>query len=139
MARLTRPGISDQEWMSVTCTPASTSVDFHETDDDAMAHARANLLPTTSVYVGKIAWQGENTKGRPPATCLVMAEVDDELKAALRELHGHTGRLDSTTLNRMVWTALGASLTRIRDDYRQRHNTDDQKTQAMRPGNKDKP
>lgn len=59
--RLTIPGVTDIEYMSVVCEGDRTTVDFHETEEEACAAARAALNPGSSVYVGRIGWQGENT------------------------------------------------------------------------------
>lgn len=58
-ARITTPGITDNEWMLVLCYPALTSVDFFETEDQALADLKRSLKKGVSGYVGHITKQGE--------------------------------------------------------------------------------
>lgn len=92
--KLTRPGMYDNEFMTVTCTPDATSVEFFEHEFEATDAARGNLHPSTTAYVGKVIRQGEHAKRGNAAQIAVLVEVDVKLRRALLAEFGARSRED---------------------------------------------
>lgn len=83
--KMTTPGPTDCEWMSVTLAGEQAHVEFHEERDEAVEAAEANLAPGVSTYVGRLELQGENVlrgRGRPIG---VVVRVTSELRDRLAE------------------------------------------------------
>lgn len=58
-ARISKPGVTDLEWMLATCSPNDWDVQFFEEEADARAALKAWLDKGRSGYVGRITLQGE--------------------------------------------------------------------------------
>jgi hypothetical protein len=132
--RITRPGLTDNEYMTVTCTPSQTTVEFTEFQDEAEIIARENLVPTTTTYVGKIVKQGEHAVRGTSKHIAILVEVDQELAWAIRQHNGVHGR---TRMASFLHGLLEADLDVIRSDYRARNAraTDDEVTHpGVAPG-----
>lgn len=92
--RLTVPGMNDNEFMTVTCTPDKTAVEFFEFEHEAIDAARVNLHPTTTTYVGNIIRQGEHAMRGSSRHLALLVEVDSELRKALLREFGARSRAD---------------------------------------------
>ena len=113
--RITRPGVTDDEFMLVTCTPDVTTAEFFEFQDEGLDAARLNLHPTTSTYLAKVTHQGEHTVRGTAKHIAVMVTIDAELAAALQAAGRIRGRANiAGFLQRLV----DASLQQIRENYR---------------------
>jgi len=120
--RITRPGISDDEYMLVTCTPETTSVEFFEFQGEAEDATRLNLHPASTVYLGKIIRQGEHSTRSTAAHQVVPVEVNDELRGALAFYFGVKGRPTREQVAKMLETILTRHLDVIRADYSGKFN-----------------
>jgi len=101
--RITRPGIHDNEFMLVTCTPDETAVEFMEFQGEAEDAARENLHPTTTTYVGQVLKQGEHAVRGTASHIALLAHVDQELRNILRKQYGATNRKQiAATLQAML-------------------------------------
>ena len=128
--KLTRPGMNDNEWAAVTCTPEATAVEFFEFDGEAESAARDNLHPTTSTFVCKVVKQGEHAIRGTAQHHAVLVEVDDELRRALAYYHDAKGRPRREVVAGWVKGILDRHLALIRSDYRQ--SVDGEVTQTGR-------
>lgn len=90
--RITRPGLYDNEFMLVTCTPDATTVEFFEFEGEATDAARENLHPSTSTFVGKVLRQGDHAVRGTASNIALLAPVDQELRNILRKQFGATNR-----------------------------------------------
>lgn len=107
--RITRPGMHDNEYMTVTCTPDKTAVEFFEFQAEAETSARDNLHPTTTTYVGQVIKQGEHAVRGTAGHIALLAEVDQELRNILRKQYGATNRKQiAATLQAMLDGQLAA-------------------------------
>ncbi len=113
--RLTRPGVTDDEFMLVTCTPDTTTAEFFEFQDEGLDAARMNLHPTTSTYLAKVTHQGEHTVRGTAKHIAVTVTVDDELRRALQHHAGVRGRAKVAAF---LQGLIDADLAQIREDYR---------------------
>lgn len=86
--RITTPGVSDNQWASILCTPSISAVDFHELEDEALEAANANLAPSTSVYVAQVKHQGEHGKKGTANHFAVVIELTDEQRRRLARYNG---------------------------------------------------
>lgn len=130
-----KPAQGDQPWMTVTCTPDTTSVEFFDEDTEARDAARLNLVPTASVYVGQITHQGEHVVRGSSSHIAISIHIDPELRAALRNYNGAGNR------NAIADTLRGlllADLSEIVADYQGRRtlaapSTDEETTHQGGP------
>lgn len=113
--RITRPGVTDDEYMLVTCTPDTTTAEFFEFQDEGLDAARANLHPTTSTYLAKVTHQGEHTVRGTSKHIAILVTVDAELAKAL-QAHG-VGR-GRTKIAAFLQGLIEADLSAIREQYR---------------------
>lgn len=112
--RLTRPGLSDNEYMTVTCTPDTTTVEFFELPEEAEAAARDNIVPTATTYFGKVLKQGEHAIRGTSKHIAIVVEVDPELAAAIRKHSRVHGRKQLASFFQGI---LSADLEQIRSEY----------------------
>lgn len=116
--RITRPGMHDNEYMTVTCTPDVTAVEFFEYQGEAEGAARANLNPTTTTYVGKVLKQGEHAVRGTAQHIAVCVEVDAELRRALAARAGYKGNPPRAVVQSWIAGILSGQLRAVRDEYR---------------------
>lgn len=112
--RITRPGMYDNEYMTVTCTPDRTSVEFFEIQSEAEDAARTNLLPSTTTYVAKVIKQGEHALRGTSKHLAFVVVVDDELARALQIASGAKHRLGRKDMVSMVAGLLDVQLGKLR-------------------------
>ncbi|HKQ65998.1 MAG TPA: hypothetical protein VJZ73_13370 [Methylomirabilota bacterium] len=127
--KMTRPGMHDNEWAAVTCTPEATTVEFFEFDGEAEEAARANLHPTVSTFMCKVVKQGQHAVKGASNHHAVLVDVDDELRRALAHYHDVKGRPRREVVAGWLKGIIGRHLDLIRADYRQSLDTE-----ATQPG-----
>lgn len=126
--RITRPGMHDNEFMTVTCTPEETAVEFFEFQPEAEDAARENLHPTTTTYVGKVLKQGEHATRGTAKHIAILVEVDDELASALQKWAGAKRRLSRLDLVGRVRCMLDIELRKVLQAHRSIAGRDDEVT-----------
>jgi hypothetical protein len=104
--------------MTVTCTPDVTTVEFSESCAEARDIAELNVHPTTSVYVGPIALQGEHRTRGSSKHIAIMVDVDPELRRALTVRAGSHGGKPRLAIVGLLQALMRESLDQIRKDYR---------------------
>lgn len=131
--RITRPGMYDNEFMTVTCTPDVTAVEFFEHQAEAEDAARNNLHPSTTTYVGRVIKQGEHAVKPTASHVAVLVEVDDELRRALAHTYGVPGRPQRKVVAAWLNQILQRQLEAIRGVYRDRMNEEHTQPGAPTP------
>lgn len=116
--KMTRPGMHDNEWAAVTCTPDATSVEFFELPDEAEGAARQNLHPGVSTFACKVIKQGQHAVRGTANHHAIPIAVDDELRRALAHLFEAKGRPPRETVAAWLKALVDRQMDLIRTEYR---------------------
>lgn len=134
--RMTRPGMNDNEFMTVTCTPDVTAVEFFEFQGEAEEAARENLVPSTTAYVGRVIKQGEHAVKPTASHVAILVEVDDELRRALAFIRQVKGRPSRKIIAGWLHQELQRELAIVLEVYRDQMNEEHTQPGIDMPGPK---